>query len=237
MNFRDATVSEAADQDGVQAAAPLQLNANEDIALRLRTIGMGQLVRKEQTERFSIPPEAIERYSDADWAWEEIYEKHTDYIRESQFVICWGFDLEALEEADSGYYAWPVKVALLQGLKAGAASRSKRVRERSLTVWVGDYGRYYWVAVPGNLSAQVVRVLSPYLEQAAGYDTTDFGRIPEVPLVAAFRYQMGQVIEYSDESVAGTEYVDDEENYGSGLTIRRRVVMPAELLGREKYQA
>lgn len=101
---------------------------------------------------------------------------------------------------------------------------------------MGDYGRYYWVAVPGNLSARVSKVLSPYLEQAVGFRTTDFGTIPEVPLVPAFRYQMGQVIEYSDDSVAGTDYVDDEENYGSGLTIRRRVAMPAELLGREKYR-
>ncbi|WP_236146344.1 hypothetical protein [Leptolyngbya iicbica] len=38
----------------------------------------------------------------------------------------------------------------------------------------------------------------------------------------AFRYQQGYVVEYSEADMAGTSYLDGDDNYGSQLEIYRR---------------
>jgi len=154
---------------------------------------------------------------------EDIVNQYTDYISENRSVFCWEFSPEELEQHYGSYYGRPVKRALLQGLKLLAMSRNKRLRDRSFTIWMGDYGPYYFLGVSNRLSSQVTQLLERYFFEVVGYKTSEFGSLSELLLEPAFRYENGHVVEYSDESVVGTEKVDDDEWYGSELTLTHRI--------------
>lgn len=162
---------------------------------------------------------------------EDIIEQYTDYISQNHQLLCWEFSPETLEQHYGSYYGWPVKSALLQGLKALSTSSHEQMRDTRFTIWLGDYGPYYLLGVPSQLSPQVTNMLGQLFAKVVGYCTSEFGALSELPLKPAFRYERGLVIEYSDESVVGTERIDDDEWYGSGLTILHRIAMP--VFGRE----
>jgi hypothetical protein len=63
----------------------------------------------------------------------------------------------------------------------------------------------------------------------SGYTTYEFS-IP-TPLQPIYRYDHGSVAEYVDEGEEGTSYVVDD----FGLTVHRRIHMPAGLIGEERY--
>jgi hypothetical protein len=157
---------------------------------------------------------------------EDIAEQYTDYISENHSLFCWEFSPEELEQHYGSYYGLHVKSALLQGLKSLAMSRNKRLRDRRFTIWMGDYGPYYLLGVSSQLSSQVTRVLERLFVEVVGYKTSEFDDLSRLRLKPVFRYESGRVIEYSDESVVGTEKIDDDEWYGSGLTILHRMAAP-----------
>lgn len=146
---------------------------------------------------------------------------HTDFIAEDQYVFCYAFDPEADKPIPE----------LLMALKAVGESRNRKVRDRCFTVWGGDFAPYYWIAVPGNLSAEVTDLLYARLGKARGYTTFDHGMTGRMGIRPIFRYDHGAVATYAAEDEGGTSCVDD----GSGLTIHCRVQMPAFLMGEERY--
>ena len=158
---------------------------------------------------------------------EDIAERYTDYRSENHSLVCWEFSPEELEQRYGSYYGLHVKSVLLQGLKSLATSRNKKLRDRRFTIWMGDYGSYYLLGVSSQLSSQVTRLLERFFVEVVGYKTSEFDDLSKLLLKPAFRYESGRVIEYSDESVVGTEKIDDDEWYGSGLTILHRIAAPA----------
>lgn len=165
----------------------------------------------------------------------EEQDQYTDYIGDDHYLFCWEFRLQSLEEHYGSYYGLPVIAALLQGLKALSEGDGAE-KDARFTIWLGDHGAHYWVGVLSDLSANVTNLLGQFFTPVEGYDTSEFGPLSEMGLRPQFRYEAGRIIEYSDESMAGTQRVDDDEWYGSGLTIHYRLAEPAFLVGGERYR-
>ncbi|MFC1671321.1 hypothetical protein ACFL20_13090 [Spirochaetota bacterium] len=168
--------------------------------------------------------------------------KYTDFISDWQNVQSWGFDFETLQCAyDVGDYSIPVREALFKSLKRIASSKSKSIRDRHFTVWMGDYGsenRYFWVAVPSWMYQRVEKIFDKYFESLEGFMFRGGGRIPYLPFIPIYRYEYGRVIEYTyDDSEAGKMKIDEgEEGFGSGLTVVYRNYESAEGFDmRQKY--
>ena len=166
----------------------------------------------------------------------EIFARYTDYILTQQYLICWGFDPETLDNTYRGANAFPMTRALLHGLKAISESKNKRLRDRRLTVWMGSYFRYDWVGIPGGISSRVTELLSRFFWEITGFETLEFGELATMQLVPMFRYELGRIIQYVDAEDAGQERVDGDDNFGTGLTILYRADMPAYFMGGESYQ-
>jgi hypothetical protein len=94
---------------------------------------------------------------------------HTDFIGD-EAVTAFVFEIEALEQAHE-IYSQPVFVALLQGLQALGKNSSKRLRDRAFTIFYGDAGPGYsmFVLALAITDANVIRVITPYLEDLPGY--------------------------------------------------------------------
>ncbi|MDI6872066.1 MAG: hypothetical protein QME79_12135 [Bacillota bacterium] len=171
---------------------------------------------------------ASERY-------EEIIRNHTDFIAETQPFWCYEFEIETLERESDGDYGYPPMKALLRALGEVKSHRNKRVRERAFTVWVGDYGPHFCIAVPEKLAAPVVLLIRRHLKAIPGYCGEESGY--GLPLVPTFRYEYGDLIWYVDLDSAGEDLIDDEENgrFGSGFVLKRRTSLPA-WFGGERYR-
>ena len=157
---------------------------------------------------------------------EEKFEKFVDYIPDEQYVLVWGFHLEGLIEAHPGFYALPVYRALIDGLCSVAASKNRKIRERKFTVWAGDYGDCFWIAVPGEISSAVSGLLDAKLRHVTGFQWMEFGTIPEMPLIPMFAYNHGKVIRYGDFDDAGKEDIDSEDRFGTGAAVQVRAWFP-----------
>lgn len=147
--------------------------------------------------------------------------EHLDLISPPERMYCWGFDLVRLTEAYGNDYGTGVYKALLEGLGNLSESKNERRRGRRFAVWGGDYLDRFWVGVPADLSADVMQVLGRRLRQVTGYCTAEYGHTASLPFLALFRYDHGQVIEYSDDAVAGQEHPNA---HGSGVTVSYRML-------------
>lgn len=161
----------------------------------------------------------------------DLIKRHTDYISSNHEVFCWAFRLDVLEKTDG----MPVTTALFQGLKDLSESKNKRLRDRRFTIWMGDDARmFYWVAM-SHPAVAVTNLLCRHFSRVAGYETSESALLTQLPVMPRFRYERGQVIEYSDRDLVGTWRVDDGDWYGSGLTVLRRYAASASLASGERY--
>ncbi len=166
----------------------------------------------------------------------EIFERYTDYIPTQQYLICWGFNPQTLDNTYRGANAFPMTRALLRGLKAISESKNKRLRDRRFTIWMGSYYLCDWVGIPGRISSRVTDALDRFFREITGFETLEYGELAIMQLVPRFRYEVGRVIQYADMEDAGKERVDGDNNFASGLTIVYRMDMPAFVMGKEVYQ-
>lgn len=170
---------------------------------------------------------------------ETIFNNHTDIISDWLFITCWAFDIKGLKETSgSGDYTEPVRIALLRSLGEIANSRNKRIRERSFTIFMGDFGegnQNFGIGIRDSTYRKVKNIFLKEFEATNGflYETND--RMPFAPFVPCYRYIHGNVIEYTfEDSLVGKKYVDS--NYGSGLTIKYREWVSAENYGlKQRY--
>jgi hypothetical protein len=168
---------------------------------------------------------------------ESVGAAEADFVSEYQLLWCYGFRVWDLESASSGDWEWPPVAAVLGALRAIREHRASGVRERAFSVWTGEDGRWFWVGVPEGLAGKVEQVIRGQLKGVPGYTGAEGGTVPDLPLAPRLRYEYGEVIEYRGADLAGTELVDDEKAgpYGSGLTLKRRVALPAWLNRGERY--
>lgn len=164
---------------------------------------------------------------------------HTDLIADESAIV-YLFSVDALSAIDR-FYTRPIYRQLLQALKAFGQHERNRIRNQAFTLFAGDIigaavpgveGEVFGLAVDSDAES-IATPLERALSKVTGFCGTDTGSTIS-QFVPRFRYDQGYVIEYSDPEIEGTTYVDGPDNYGSGLTIYRRIWLPAEDVGRRK---
>jgi len=158
----------------------------------------------------------------------DILEKCTDYIKERNFVVGFGFPLVNIDEEI-------IIRNILKSLLTIQNSPNKKIRERSFNIWGGNHLDRYYVALPENISVKIVDIFRKNLDPNFTNVSTSFGETSRMGLYPIYRYENGNIIEYNDDSVAGKTRIDNENWYGTGAKIQFRLCCRAELLGYEKY--
>jgi len=177
--------------------------------------------------------------ADVPYADFETIVSNTDFIDEYQPLIAWFFDTEDVDAVTGGSWGRLLLEPLMAGLRELSESASKCLRESAFTILLGEYENqwgysYYHIGVPPNTHQGVLELLTGRLNSVPGYWGLE--DLPEGAVrTPVFRYEQGRAIAYSEPEVAGSEYLDDDAWYGSGLTVLRRNWRPASLLGRELY--
>lgn len=156
---------------------------------------------------------------------------HTDFMEPHADLIAFLYpwrNLNALFGEDSLHGPWSVQRALLRGLIALGEARSKRLRERAFTIYMGDVGgghSIFCVAL-GSTDARLTEFMHPHLA-VPGFETLEGGLngFPGTMLPAWARYDHGHIIRYEEPSMAGTSAIDDEEyGLGTGALVHYRDV-------------
>ena len=161
--------------------------------------------------------------------WEFRYQPDVDFISESEQIVAYCYSLRTLEILPSAY-DFPVIVQMFACLKQLSQSPKKTLKNQAFTIYVGDVVQtgVFVLGIASN-SAQVIDFISPCLKNVPSYQSLQSATSSS--FMPKFRYDNGYIIEYSDEGLEGTSYVDVEDNYGSGLTVYRRVCRPPDVIG------
>ena len=178
----------------------------------------------EEPSLFDEPEEEIFQTEDHPrWEYHSIL--HMDFLAD-EAVVAFTYSLEVLESR-SGDYSSPVLTKLMNALSALSTSRWKGLRNQAFTIFCGDIieSNAFVVAISAK-TAKSVDFIAPYLRGVPGHEFVEAATSRR--LLPLYRYDNGYVIEYSDEGLEGTHYIDTSENLGSGLTIYRRIWRPAE---------
>ena len=162
---------------------------------------------------------------------ETLFNKHTDIISDSRFIVYWSFDIEGLKRnPDSGDYTAPVRRYLFKSLSIIAHSGNRRIRERSFTIFAGDHEEgfsQFGLGIRGSTDRRVKDILLSGFEKIEGFLYETNGLMPYTPFIPCYRYIHGNIIEYTfDEEIIGKKYIDDI--YGSGLKIKYRTWLSSE---------
>jgi hypothetical protein len=145
-------------------------------------------------------------------------EEHVDLISYKRSGLVYLYRWQLLEQ--QGIQGPELQDRFFRGL-ADLGAQNKRLRERAFTVFVGDYGSDfggYAIAI-STTNGEVSNFLRQYLPKT-GLSGPSEGDIPL--LSPLFRYDHGHLIRYTENELAGTTYIDDEEWSGTGKTIYRR---------------
>jgi len=151
-------------------------------------------------------------------------EEFTDYIKERNFIIGFGFLLDKLD--DEMLYK-----NVLQSLLIIQKSPNKFIRERSFNIWCGIHLNRYYIALLENTTVKIINIFRKTFELHFSDISTSYGETSHIGLYPLYRYDNGTIIEYNDDSVAGKTRIDDENWYGTGAKIHFRLCCRAELLG------
>lgn len=159
--------------------------------------------------------------------WQFKYLDDVDFISE-EAVCAISFDIKELERAStSGSYLEPAIKSLFAAFNGLRENQIKSLHNQSFTVFGGDLIGYgLFVLALASPQAKVVDFLASYLRKMPGQRFVDAGSSAD--FMPMFRYDAGYVIEYVEEGSEGEAYIDNSDNYGSGLTIYRRSWQPSE---------
>ena len=161
---------------------------------------------------------------------------HTDFINQDQYLYCWGFYNDSIQELGAEEFLTRVISRTLKSLASVKEHKNKRVRERAFTMWWGSYADMFWVAVPGKLSADPAIVIQNRMRGLAGYYGSDYSNNDVMNLAPFFRYDYGNVIWYADENLAGTEEYAQDDKGRDFLLVKHRCWHPS-LMKTEFYKA
>ena len=161
--------------------------------------------------------------------WDFETSPHLDLIG-SEPIHAYVYDIETLERT-SPYYGFRPTQGLLRALEALGKNKSKALRERAFTVFMGDAGPGYkmFVVGVGSTNADLGKAIRPFMRQVEGFETEEVGRSDS--FIPTYRYDQGYVISYGEPDSAGEVKPDKPENFGTGLEFRTRWYAPPEMNG------
>ena len=119
------------------------------------------------------------------------YMRDYDIIPDKQYLFIWGYRIKELIKKDKRIYSRPVLRELLRSLRSLPRTGKKRIWMRRFCIWAGDHGNYFCVGIPGKMYADVTQQLRIYLKQVPGFEFSENGTTPYVPLVPIFLYDYG----------------------------------------------
>jgi len=161
----------------------------------------------------------------------EIWEKYTDFISDRQEILLWEFDSAILQSAYNTYtYSLPVEIELFRALKKISESKNKSVREKKFTIFLGDCGsqfELFAIGVSAKINSRISEIITGCLEDIHGYETIEYGQIPYVPLIPKYRYDCGNVYEYTSETRKVGKFRKDDAVI-AGLKLQYRIYESAE---------
>ncbi len=167
--------------------------------------------------------------------WVDAFEPYTDYICESEPITIFCYEIQELEVINSCLYNQQPFEMLLKGLKAlSSKTTAKKIRSKSFTVYSGDIAPEFYLYGIGlaTSSYEIVEFMRSFLQQVdvSSRILVETSSSDATSLMPRFRYDKGYVIEYVGEEGAGRVYVDDDNNYNSGLTLYTRTWKPSYLI-------
>lgn len=167
--------------------------------------------------------------------WIDAFDPHTDYICESESLILFCYEIQELENINPYLYSQQPFEMLLKGLRAlSSETTAKKIRSKSFTVYSGDIAPdfYFYGIGLATGSHEIVQFMQSFLHQIdiVSRVLVETSTSDAVSLMPRFRYDKGYVIEYVGEEGAGRAYVDDDDNYKSGLTLYTRTWKPSYLI-------
>lgn len=167
--------------------------------------------------------------------WTDPFEPHTDYICDSDPLVIFCYDIQELEEISYGLYNQQPFEMLLKGLKTlSSKSNPKKIRSKSFTVYSGDIspGFYFYGIGLATGSYEIVEFMRSFLQRVnvSSRLVVETSTSDATSLMPRFRYDKGYVIEYVGAEGAGRVYVDDDNNYKSGLTLYTRTWQPSYMI-------
>lgn len=171
--------------------------------------------------------------------WTDSFEPHVDYICESEPLVIFCYDIQELEEINLYAYNQRPFEKLLEGLTLlSRGFTPKKLRSKSFTIYSGDIspGFYLYGIGLATGSSDIVQFMDSFLQQVevSSRIVVDTSTSGSTSLVPRFRYDKGYVIEYVGEEGAGISYVDDDDNYKSGITIYRRAYKPSYFINKRQ---
>ena len=190
-----------------------------------------------EVEHYSELPPVIEKNSAA--LWTDPFEPNIDYICESDPIIVFCYDIQELEKINPYLYNQRPFEMLLKGLRAlSQESTAKKIRSKSFTIYSGDISpgfSLYGIGLATS-SYEIVEFMQSFLQQVevSSRIVVDTSTSDATNLMPRFRYDKGYVIEYVGEEGAGQAYVDDKDNYKSGITVYTRAWKPSSFIRKQK---
>lgn len=184
-------------------------------------------------QQLSLFPEESESTISPEWKFPQ--EPHTDYISDDPVsVVAFCFDVAILERIAS-FYSTPPYKALMAGLRDLSRCSDSNLRNSIFTIYAGDslemVGAIFVVAIETE-SPELTDFLARYFRNVSGYIGVEASSSRD--LIPTFRYDSGFIIHYSDPELAGTSSKDNDDWYGSGLTIFHRQCKLPEDIGKRK---
>ena len=166
--------------------------------------------------------------------WDDPFGLPVDLIGD-EYTAGFLFTLSRLEEA-APIYTTPVFRVLLRALTE-LRSQKKSWSQKSFTVFIGEfvnYNTFYLGFGLGNTTAdgELSMFLRQRLETIPAFQ--EFNSGSSADCVPIFRYDKGFIVEYAEEELGGTSFIDGDDNYGSSQTIYRRGWQPSKMHGLSK---
>ena len=124
----------------------------------------------------------------------------------------------------------PVEIELFRALKKIFESKNKTVREKKFTIFLGDCGsqfELFAIGVSAKINSRVSDIITGCFEDIHGYETMEYGQIPYVPLIPKYRYDCGNVYEYTSETRKAGKFRKDDAVI-AGLKVQYRIYESAE---------
>jgi len=160
---------------------------------------------------------------------EALKKNFIDFYPDTENLLVFGFSLEDINNRKISYK--DINVIIFKVFKELITSKNKKLREAVFTIYVGDYNGFYWVGLRTNISIKISELFAEKFKSKLGgfYPEMEYDQYPHIPIIAKYKYNKGEIIEYDGEEMLGQTRIDTDEWYESGLKVIYKEILPNSL--------